>query len=59
MLNTTERKMSNNTTVESLQKIILENKQQIKQLEAEVKLLEDAVKQEVSEKYALYKRIAR
>jgi len=59
MLNTTERKMSNNTTVESLQKIILENKQQIKQLEAEVKLLEDAVAQEVKEKYALYKRIAR
>mgnify|MGYP005626476255 CR=1 FL=1 len=59
MLNTTERKMSNNTTVESLQKIILENKQQIKQLEAEVKLLEDAVAQEVKEKYDLYKRIAR
>ena len=59
MLNTTERKMSNNTTVESLQKIILENKQQIKQLEAEVKLLEDAVAQEVKEKNDLYKRIAR
>ena len=51
--------MSNNTTIEGLQKIILENKQEIKRLEAEVKLLEDAVKQEVSEKYALYKRLAR
>jgi len=59
MLNTTERKMSKNTTIEGLQKIILENKQEIKRLEAEVKLLEDAVKQEVSEKYALYKRLAR
>ena len=45
--------------IEGLQKIILENKQEIKRLEAEVKLLEDAVKQEVSEKYALYKRLAR
>jgi len=59
MLNTTEKKMSKTTVEEGLRKIILENKQQIKQLEAEVKLLEDAVKQEVSEKYALYKRIAR
>ena len=59
MLNTTEKKMSKTTVEEGLRKIILENKQQIKQLEAEVKLLEDAVKQEVSEKYALYKRLAR
>ena len=60
MLNTTERKMANNTTVEEgLQKIILENKQEIKRLQAEVKLLEDAVAQEVKEKYDLYKRIAR
>ena len=51
--------MSNNTTVEGLQKIILENKQEIKRLQAEVKLLEDAVAQEVKEKYDLYKRIAR
>ena len=59
MLNTTEKKMSKTTVEEGLRKIILENKQEIKRLEAEVKLLEGAVKQEVSEKYALYKRIAR
>ena len=47
-----------NQTIEGLQKIILENKKEIKRLEAEVQLLEDAVKQEVSEKYALYKRIS-
>lgn len=47
-----------NQTIEGLQKIILENKKEIKRLEAEVRLLEDAVKQEVTEKYALYKRIA-
>lgn len=59
MLNTTEKKMSKTAVEEGLRKIILENKQEIKRLEAEVKLLESAVKQEVSEKYALYKRIAR
>ncbi len=48
-----------NKTIEGLEKIILENKQEIKRLQAEVKLLEDAVKQEVSEKYSLYKRLAR
>lgn len=58
MLNTNKRKMTN-PTIEGLEKIILENKQEIKRLQAEVKLLEDAVKQEVTEKYNLYKRLAR